>query len=465
MRGSDMSEATPRRRKAFHNAVWRWHFYAGLLCIPFVIWLALTGSIYLWRPQIEAWLDRPYDRLATAGPAASADAQAAAALAAVPGSTLHEYILPQAPDQAVRILVARDGIDRRVYVDPRSLAVLKVATEEKRPMRVLFHLHGELLAGALGSYLVEIAACWAIVMLLTGLYLWWPSGRSGLAGTLYPRLGRGGRVFWRDLHAVTGIWVSLLALALILTGLPWAKGWGGYLAEIRALTGTARGPVDWTIGGKMPKTDAASEPHDGHDGMTMGAMATAPPRPGDLARVVAAARPLAIAPPVAILPPKSAGAPWSAVSGAADRPLRGEARIDGATGKVRSRTAFADRHWIDRAVGYGVAGHEGALFGLANQLLGTLACLFLVLLAVSGAILWWRRRPVGLLGAPIRLSRPRAGIGLVMLVGALGLCLPMFGATLAGVLLLDAVVLRRLPRASRWLGLSRTIRDPAPRPG
>ena len=34
----------------FYSSVWRWHFYAGLFCIPFVIWLALTGTIYLWRP-------------------------------------------------------------------------------------------------------------------------------------------------------------------------------------------------------------------------------------------------------------------------------------------------------------------------------------------------------------------------------------------------------------------------------
>ena len=69
----------------WYNAVWRWHFYAGLFCMPFVLWLAATGTIYLWKPQIEAWLERPYDTLVPAGPRASADAQARAALAAVPG--------------------------------------------------------------------------------------------------------------------------------------------------------------------------------------------------------------------------------------------------------------------------------------------------------------------------------------------------------------------------------------------
>ena len=209
-----------------YNAVWRWHFYAGLFCVPFVIWLSCTGAIYLWRPQIEAWLDRPYDTLSTQGSLATPDAQVAAAVAAVPGSQLRKYFLPATPTSAIRVLVDKDGVLSRVYVDPRSLQVLSVQEEESRPFRLIFHLHGELLAGAWGSYLVEIAACWTIVMLLTGIYLWWPRGRAGLAGVLYPRLSRGGRMFWRDIHATAGFWVSVFALILILTGLPWAKGGG-----------------------------------------------------------------------------------------------------------------------------------------------------------------------------------------------------------------------------------------------
>ncbi|MEJ7661840.1 MAG: hypothetical protein WKG07_20800 [Hymenobacter sp.] len=63
--------------------------------IPFIIWLSLTGTIYLWRPQLEALLDRPYDHLPVAGRTVSPDAQVRAAPAAVPGSSLHKYVLPE----------------------------------------------------------------------------------------------------------------------------------------------------------------------------------------------------------------------------------------------------------------------------------------------------------------------------------------------------------------------------------
>lgn len=290
-------------------------------------------------------------------------------------------------------------------------------------------------------------------MLLTGIYLWWPRSRKGLAGVLYPRLSSGGRLFWRDLHASAGIWVSVFALGLILTGLPWASAWGNYLGEIRALTGTAQGPVDWTIGGRAvaPKADPLLATHGGHGGTVM---ATPVIRTGELARVIGTVRPLDIAPPVLISPPEHEGGPWAVSSDAADRSLRSDAQVDGATGRLVGRVGFADRHWIDRVIGYGIAAHEGALFGIANQILGTLTALFLLVLGVSGAIMWWRRRPIGLLGAPVPLKRPRFGLGLVTAIILLGLYMPLFGATLVFMLAFEAMVLRRILITRRWLGFT-----------
>lgn len=51
------------RRASLYRLIWRWHFYAGLFCIPFVLALSLTGSIYLFRAQIDAWLDAPYNHV------------------------------------------------------------------------------------------------------------------------------------------------------------------------------------------------------------------------------------------------------------------------------------------------------------------------------------------------------------------------------------------------------------------
>lgn len=454
-----------------YRTLWRWHFYAGLLCLPFVTWLAVTGSIYLFKPQVEAWLERPYDQLVLTAMPQAPSQRAKAALAAVPGSTLRAFELPTSPMAATRVIVSRGAQQFRVYVRPDDLKVLKVLDEDRRFMRTIFRLHGELLMGDRGSYVVELAASWAIVMLVTGLCLWWPRGASGLGGVLWPRFGGGSRQVWRDLHAVAGVWISLFAIILLLTGLPWAKNWGGYLKEVRRLAG-ADAVQDWTNGraselAERRAADAASRAaldpdHAEHmNGMTdhaaMGHVAgpAGPPSPLDpLDRLSPAVAVLALPPPVLISPPTRAGGPWTAKSDTANRPQRVNLTLDPETGRILSRADFAQRHWIDRVVGTGVAVHEGQLFGWLNQLLGLLTAAGLVLLTVSGAVMWWKRRPAGVLGAPPVTGDRKLGWGLVIVLGLLAVYLPMLGASLIVVAAVERLVLRRVRPVAAWLGLN-----------
>ena len=80
---------------------------------------------------------------------------------------------------------------RIVYVHPESLAILKTVAHTHRLTEIVRTIHSELLAGRTGAILIELAASWAIVMLVTGVYLWWPRESRGAAGVLYPRLRAG----------------------------------------------------------------------------------------------------------------------------------------------------------------------------------------------------------------------------------------------------------------------------------
>ncbi len=253
---SSTSTATSEMARGLdHRTVWRWHFYAGIFCIPFVLWLSTTGTIFLFHPQIQHWLDRPYDHLAITQ-RATANAQVQAALAAVPGTTLDSYELQNTPTSAAEVLVDRGTQQFRVYVHPQTLAVLQINNEDHRVDVFMSRLHGELLIGKYGSWIVELAASWAVIMIVTGLFLWWPSNTKGLAGVLYPRLREGGRTFWKDIHSVTGIYISFFAMFLLFTGLPWAKGWGGYLKAVRHLSAGHAVLQDWTTSGGKNSSSA-----------------------------------------------------------------------------------------------------------------------------------------------------------------------------------------------------------------
>lgn len=112
---------------------------------------------------------------------------------------------------------------------------------------------------------------------------------------------------------------------------------------------------------------------------------------------------------------------------------------------------------IDRIVGYGIAWHEGQLFGLANQLIGTITALALVTLSITGFLSWRRRKPEGRLGAPPPLLARLDGAGIRVIATLFLLALPMFAMSVAFLWVLDKVVLPRLPVLGRWLG----VRDAA----
>ena len=464
-----MTDAQARGRAipALYATIWRWHFYAGLFVIPFVLLLSVTGAAYLFKPQVERWEERAFQGLPTAG-AVTPQAQADAALRAYPGAHLASYRLPQrAGDAAMLRLTLADGrATPDLFVSPQG-EVLGAIAPDARIMEWTRRIHGQVLLGKQGARIVELAASWAFVLLLSGLYLWWPRLRSlrgrGWTGVLWPRLRAGRRLFWRDLHAVTGFWVSGSVLVLLVTALPWAGVWGGALAAARAEMGWVKGVQDWTLGGEPVPAEHRRHGAAPHHDVPMPIMPV--PKPGGtpigLDAIVARAAAERLAFPVIVTPPGVGddGGPfpdmvWTVRSDAQNRPLRTRIAYDAATGRQAARDDFADGHAIDRAIGYGVAWHEGQLFGWVNQLVGVLTAIGLILIAVSGFILWRRRKPAGALGAPLPAALPARMAGVTAILLLLAALLPLLAASLLALWLVERLAIPRLPRLARWLGLA-----------
>ncbi|WP_236627652.1 PepSY domain-containing protein [Caulobacter sp. B11] len=169
-------------------------------------------------------------------------------------------------------------------------------------------------------------------------------------------------------------------------------------------------------------------------------------------------RALDLPPPVLIAPPSSqkgrnASPDWTARSDTPNRPQRVTLTLDPVSAEVIGREGFSAKHPIDKVIGYGIAAHEGQLFGWVNQLLGVLAALGLITLSVSGLVIWWRRRPEGQLGAPPALPESRIAMGLGLLIVLFGVLLPVLGISMIAIALIERFALRHIPGVRRWLGL------------
>jgi uncharacterized iron-regulated membrane protein len=428
-------------RTALYRTIWRWHFYAGLFVMPFILILSLTGAVFLFKPQIDRFEERHFRGLDTVA-AVSPNAQLDAAIAAFPGATFSSYRLPvEADDAALIHLGLADGSMRDVFVSPQGRVVGSL-DPDWRIIEVAASIHRNLLMGKVGGWLVELAASWAIVMILTGLYLWWPTGDK-LAGVVWPRLSLGRRAFWRDIHAVTGFWVSSFALVLLVSGLPWASVWGDAFKLARTELGLIEGKQDWNVGGQ----------HVEHDHEAMMAMEKANVPLASLTMIAGKAHGERLEFPVVITPPGE-NMEWSVKSNTQNRPNRVTITYDMATGAELSRRAFADRHFIDRVVGYGIAWHEGALLGWLNVAVGLLTAVALVTLMASGFVMWRRRRPEAVLGAPLPARVPAQMRGVVAILLLLAAVLPLLAASLILLWVFERIIFPRLPRVSAWLGLA-----------
>ncbi|QEY11018.1 PepSY domain-containing protein [Cellvibrio sp. KY-YJ-3] len=435
---------TSNNQKALYRTIWRWHFYAGIFAIPFVILLSLTGAIYLFKPYYEHWQERDYRGLQVTGEALAPNDQITAALAVVEDGKLLSYRLPQSADEAVLVKVQADT-NWMVFVNPYTGAVLAKERTDDQLMNIVKTIHGELLLGNVGSILVELAACWAIVLIVTGLYLWWPRNTRGMAGVIYPRLREGSRTFWRDIHAVTGIWISALALFLLITGLPWALVWGSALKEVRA--------IDFSqVAQEEQQQDWSQGRHQEHQTWRAQASDVFNLTP----EVLHAAQQLNLPAPVELSIATNHNhnghhISWKASSQTPNRPQRADVWING-DGSIEKRSDFAQKKLLDRAIGIGVAAHEGYLFGWFNLVLGLLTCAGLILISVSGFILWRKRKPESALGAPPPMPA-RVGFTVAAITLGLAIFLPLLAISLVLLLILEFLLLRRIDGINRWLGL------------
>ena len=64
-----------------------------------------------------------------------------------------------------------------------------------------------------------------VVILITGLVIWWPRNRKMLKNRLQIVAKNGKNRFWHDLHVAGGFYALLLLLAMALTGLTWSFEW------------------------------------------------------------------------------------------------------------------------------------------------------------------------------------------------------------------------------------------------
>lgn len=118
-----------------------------------------------------------------------------------------------------------------VYVDQYTGEV-KGSSSRLPFFNTMFRLHRWLLDSRggdneifWGKQIVGISTLLFVVILITGIILWWPKSKKAWKNLFTIRLRNGWKRFLYDLHVVGGMYAIVFLLAMALTGLTWSYPW------------------------------------------------------------------------------------------------------------------------------------------------------------------------------------------------------------------------------------------------
>lgn len=444
------------------RAFWRWHFYAAFLVAPVLLMLAVTGLIYLFRFQLEPVLHPDLMRVqppaATSATAQDVESQRATVARSYPQAGIVSVTEPATRSDPTRFSITlADESTRDVFVDPWTGKVLGDLNPDTTLSGIAVRLHGDLMTGKVGDGVIELGACWAVVMTLTGYYLFW----RGRAARARRRVARAAGATLRSRHAATGLVVGAGLLLLVVSGLPWTGLWGEKVQQLATAGGSSLWAEDHGAVSDPTSTLDESLPHS-HDvpwaqgkspvpSSTPGAGSDRPVADIDTALAVGARAGLAH--PMTVALPQEETGVFTVIGYAFNNPGHERSvHVDRFGGSVVSQYGYGDYPALAKTVAQGISVHEGRRFGTLNFWATTAFCLAVVFMCLTGPLMWWRRRPRGQsrIGAPRGRLPIKATPALTVALVVLALFLPLFGASLLAVLLLDQLVLRRLPATRRW---------------
>jgi uncharacterized iron-regulated membrane protein len=360
------------------------HRWLGLGVGGLFVLSGLTGSAIVFDHAIDAWLNPGLFTPGAPGPPRPLDEILAAARAVVAGPVQSISVTVPGVDYDVFVVhlgraTSPSGAARSVdvTVDPASARVLGRRESGGNLTAWLYALHSSLLLGDalgvddLGGWVVGTVGLALLVSAVSGLYLWWPRWRQ-LPPALGVRWRAGGKRVIFDLHRATGFWFAAVLVTLTFSGV--------YLVfpdGVGALIGT--------VGPRQPRPR----------GLASTALVAARPLSiGEAARL--ASRSLPAAEVTFVIVPTRPTDTYQIWLRRSDdlRRVYGDAIvwIDQWSGTVLH---VRDRHTFPAGEGFlhwQFPLHSGEAFARPGRLLVFATGLVPLLLAVTGGLIWWRKR-------------------------------------------------------------------------
>ena len=227
-----------------------------------------------------------------------------------------------------------------------------------------------------GKMIVGTSTLLMVIIILTGIVLWWPKTLKALKHRSKIALRKGWHRFWYDLHVAGGIYATLLLLAMALTGLTWSFEWynKGFYKTLGVDTedsggghssgksggksrSSAKGSTDNTY---LHWSDVAKEVESRH---------------GEFAEMTI-----------------SKGEVKVKSHDYGNQRAKDTYKFDSATGEILAVELYADKEYDSKVKGWVYSVHVGSWGGIVTRIMWFLAAMLGATLPLTGYYLWIRRK-------------------------------------------------------------------------
>lgn len=442
-------------KKGTYNRFWRWHFFGALFMAPLLITLTLSGIGYLFYNDVEKVA---YKELFFGNSEEISQLTIDEGISLVKqeneGFEVSKVMIMDEPYNTRLTLKSESGEEKYVFLDDHN-EIVGSQNPKYTYANIMRNVHSSLfVGGTVVNYLVELAACWAIFLLFSGLYMTFKSRALKKPKKSTRRLQ------FKRIHALIGTIITIPMIILIFTGLPWSAFMGNFIytaSQEHPSMGTPllqqqpptsdMSEIPWATRKEEAPTSDKPDPHANHGGngdmpgMDMGHNGIAVE---ELMEIVQGEK---ISTPYSIIYPFSKDGVFT-VSKGSNTGVTGldvnpaeemTSYFDQYSGNLISKVGYDEYGILAKWFTWGIPLHEGHLFGLPNKIINLIVCLAFLFLIFYGFKMWLLRKRKGNISAPPKTTS-KISIGFVVLMVFLGVIMPLFGISLLVVLAIEGIL-------------------------
>lgn len=367
------------------------HRWLGLITGLVVLILSITGCLFVFQQEISEWIrhdtfyadEVPVDQQ----PLSIKELEKKAALALDTESLPYGLTTYKDPSRNWSAMLYKGGqeswtyfgsmeVYKTAYINPYSGKIEGIVNEKNDFFQIVKGIHWSLLlATPIGQPIIVWSTVIFIVLLVTGLVLWWPKkwNRAGKQKSFKIKWGSTWRRVNYDLHNVIGFYFLILSLIIAFTGLYW---YYPFVQKSLHFLGTGEYKLPDTSSKKVVSTyteDAISAPLD----IAYSKAWSEYPEAYGIALVAPADSQSTIRANV-----RPDGQTYYSNS---------SLQFDQYSGELLSANQYEDKNAGEKLVSMNYDIHVGAIGGLPGKIIAFFASLVCASLPVTGFIIWFDR--------------------------------------------------------------------------